>query len=83
MSYTTLNPVCTSCQSAIGHIYQIYNMSKNIQVDDYIEKHGYKPNDNSAISSINMGELLDKNDITNSCCRLQILGHCLIDQSTI
>ena len=58
-------------------------MSKNMQVDDFIEMKGYKPTDNSAITSINMRELLEKNDITNSCCRLQILGHNLIDQNTI
>ena len=83
MAYTTISPICTSCQSPIGHVFPLYNIAKNIQVDEYLERKGYKATDNSAMESINMGEFLTKNDITNSCCRVQILGHNLIIQDTI
>ena len=54
-----------------------------MKIEKYLDETGYVPSDNSAIESVNMGEFLDKMDITNICCRQSIMGHNLIVQDSI
>lgn len=82
MSYNTISPVCTSCQSNIGHIYELYTRTKNKKVEEFLEKTGYKSSDATIVDNISMNEFLDKITM-NLCCRQSILGHNLIIQDSI
>ena len=82
MSYTTISPVCVSCQGNIGHIYTLYNRIKDKKVEKFLNETGYKPSDATIVDNISMKEFLDK--ITDlACCRQAILGHNLIVQDSI
>lgn len=73
--YTTINPVCTSCQTTIGHVYPIYYriLANRIRMD--IDKKGYSFEGFGANTDISMGDILDKLNITNACCRMHMVSH--------
>ena len=64
--YTTLNPVCTSCQTTIGHIYPIYYRILTKRIKDLMDKKGYSLDEISSITDIGMGDVMDACKDSNS-----------------
>ena len=81
--YTTLNPVCTSCQTTLGHVYPIYYRILAKRIRDTVDKKGYNLEEIGAVMDVSMGDILDKCNLTNACCRMHMMSHNRIVRGSI
>jgi DNA-directed RNA polymerase subunit N (RpoN/RPB10) len=72
---TTISPVCVSCQSVIGHVYAAYYLIEDRRKKIAVNKAQYSPMDFAALDTVSMGDVLDKMNVKNLCCRKSVLGH--------
>lgn len=80
---TTISPVCTSCGSTIGHVYPIYYRILAKKVKDSLDDKGYSYDELWDVTDVNMGDILDKLDIKNICCRGILMTHLRVTKGAV